>query len=146
LRVTYLRRPHWSARNADVKQLQVKPTVPYTPARQRIVFEFIPRDLYKIAAQRVSLMLHPRRRRILTLVIRNDIRASKRSHRLYPNSHQNAMLEKSPDLSVRLDLSLHLILNLSLHKCKLLMHLLQAQVPSNLNELESGFLDLAIPD
>jgi hypothetical protein len=56
------------------------------------------------------------------------------------------MLEKSPDLSVRLDLSLHLILNLSLHKCKLLMHLLQAQVPSNLNELESGFLDLAIPD
>ena len=55
LRVTYLRRPHWSARNADVKQLQAKPTVPYTPARQRIVFEFIPRDLYKIAAQKSQL-------------------------------------------------------------------------------------------
>jgi hypothetical protein len=79
LRVIYLRRPHWSARNADVKQLQVKPTVPYAPARQRIVFEFIPRDLYKIAAQRVSLMLHPRRRHVLTLVIRNVIRSSKKS-------------------------------------------------------------------
>lgn len=49
-RVTYLRRPHWSVRNAEVKQLQMKPTVPYTPARQRIVDELIPRDLYKIAA------------------------------------------------------------------------------------------------
>lgn len=86
------------------------------------------------------------RRRILTLVIRNDVRASQRSHRLYRNGHQNTMLEKSPDFSVRRNLPLHLILDLRLHECKLLMYLLRRQVSSDLYKLESGFLHLTISD
>jgi hypothetical protein len=39
-----------------VKQLVMNPTVPYTPARHRIVFDLIPRDLYRIA-EIVSPML-----------------------------------------------------------------------------------------
>lgn len=52
-----MRRPDYLVRKRVAKQLVMNPTVPYSPARQRMVFDSIPRDFYKIAVREVSLVL-----------------------------------------------------------------------------------------
>lgn len=49
--------------------------------------------------------------------------------------HQHSVLEEREDLDVRMNLALHLKLNLRLHQGKLLAQLLRLQVPSNPREL-----------
>lgn len=52
-----------------MKQLVMNPTVPHTPARQRMVLDSIPRDLYKIAVREVSLALELVGTKTFTLIV-----------------------------------------------------------------------------
>ena len=56
------------------------------------------------------------------------------------------MSEQSKSLLERSHLAFQLILDLSTHERKLLMHVMRHEVAANLDKLDTGLVDLAVPD